>query len=141
MAIRARDVMTTTVVAVPPTLAVSRLEDTLVARKIGGAPVVEDGRLIGIVSRSDVVRYLSVQRSLAGLVHTEPQSESHLTVRDIMSRDPLRVSPDTPVDEVARQLVSRHVHRVLVCEGEQIVGLISALDLAQLIADGRLTER
>lgn len=140
MTIRARDVMTTTVVAVPPTLPVSRLEDTLTARKIGGAPVIEDGRLVGVVSRADVVRYLSVQRSLAGLVHTDPQDESHITVRDIMTRDPVIVAPDAPVADVARLMGARHVHRVLVCEGETIVGLISALDLVQLIADGRLVE-
>lgn len=141
MAIRACDVMTTTVVAVPATLPVTRLEDTLTARKIGGAPVLEDGKLIGVVSRADVVRYLSVQRSLAGIAHSATPDESHLTVRDIMARELVVVAPETPIAEVARLMGSRHVHRILVCEGDTIAGLISALDLVQLIADERLTER
>jgi acetoin utilization protein AcuB len=139
MALFARDVMKTHIVAVPPTLPLTKLEDMLIARKIGGAPVLEDGRLVGIVSRSDVVRYISLQRSLALMLGTERRPDPHLTVRDVMAHDPVAVRPEAPIEEVARLMVSRHVHRILVTEGDAVVGLISALDLADLVASGRLT--
>jgi len=141
MAVRARDVMTAGVVAVPPTLPLTELEDALIARHIGGAPVMEDGRLVGIVSRSDVVRYFSIRRALlpiAGRHSPRAQEDAHLTVRDVMTRDPVVVGPDAAVEEVARLMVAHHVHRVLVTEGDALVGLISALDIAQLVASGRV---
>jgi CBS domain-containing protein len=154
MAILARDVMKTTVVSVHPDTPLTALEDTLIARRISGAPVIEDGHLVGIVSRSDIVRYFTLQRSMTALLHppktdeAEPaieeawqSAEKHLTVKDIMARDTVVVAPDTPVTEVARLMVSRHVHRVLVTEADAVVGLISALDLAQIVAEGKAGDR
>jgi CBS domain-containing protein len=152
MAILARDVMKTTVVSVHPGTPLTELEDTLIARRISGAPVLENGHLVGIVSRSDIVRYFTLQRSMAALLHPRQTStgdaeeeswssgEKHLTVKDIMARDTVVVPPDTPIVEVARLMVTRHVHRVLVTEGDAVVGLISALDLAQLIAEGKMRD-
>jgi len=54
--------------------------------------------------------------------------------------DLVTVSPDTPVTEVARLLVTRHIHRVLVTEGEKVHGVISTLDLVRLVAEDRLRE-
>ena len=115
----------------------------MIARHIGGAPVVEGGRLIGIVSRSDVVRYFSIQRALTPIIGSRPagthaQEEAHLTVRDLMAHDPVVVAPDAAIEDVARLMVARRVHRVLVTEGDAVVGLISALDIAELVASGRL---
>jgi CBS domain-containing protein len=154
MAILARDVMKTTVVSVHPDTPLAELEDTLIARRISGAPVLEHGHLVGIVSRSDIVRYFTLQRSMAALLHPpktdegEPapeeswqSAERHLRVKDIMARDTVVVAPDTPISEVARLMVSRHVHRVLVTESDAVVGLISALDLAQIVAEEKVGNR
>ena len=56
--IRARDVMQASVLTVSPGMSLTELEDFLVSKRITGAPVVERGVLIGIVSRSDIVRLL-----------------------------------------------------------------------------------
>ena len=159
MPVRARDVMETDVLSVAPSTSLAELSDFLISQRISGVPVVEDGVLVGIVSRSDVVRSLSLERSLVGMVaegteHTDfspgeahaqavlPESLSpelrRRTVRDIMVVDVVTVAPDAEIGEVARVLVDRHLHRVLVTEGRTVRGVISALDLVQLIADGRL---
>jgi CBS domain-containing protein len=158
MTIRARDVMQTQVLAVSPEMSLAALEDFLVTKRISGAPVVDDGALVGIVSRSDVVRVLSLERSLSGLIADglaspeEPAAPVRLpadvedrlaahTVRDAMVVDPVVVAPDTPLADVARLLCERHIHRVLVTEGGTVRGVISTLDLVRLVADGRLRER
>ena len=151
MPLRARDVMQANVLAVPPELTLAALEDFLLSKRISGAPVVEDGKVIGIVSRSDVVRCLSLERSLSGLIADglaspeEPASSVRLptdveerltahTVRDAMVVDPVVVPPDAPIADVARLLHERHIHRVLVTEGATLRGVISTLDLVRLIA-------
>jgi CBS domain-containing protein len=156
--IRARDVMQASVLTVSPGMSLTELEDFLVSKRITGAPVVERGVLIGIVSRSDIVRLLSLERSLSGLIAEglenpetagtdsvrlpEPLTRALTgrTVRDAMVVDLVTVSPDTPVTEVARLLVARHIHRVLVTEGEKVRGVISTLDLVRLVAEDRLRE-
>jgi CBS domain-containing protein len=156
MPVRARDVMQAKVRTVHPTLSLTDLEDLLIAERISGAPVVENGEVVGIVSRSDVVRVLALARSLGGLAAQgdvppeyspgevpEPQgmrTEPRRTVRDAMAADPVTVAPDTPIREVARLLVDRHLHRVLVAEGKKLLGLVTSTDLVRLIAEGRLRE-
>jgi CBS domain-containing protein len=157
MPLRACDVMQANVLSVPPELSLAALEDFLLSKRISGAPVVDDGKVIGVVSRSDVVRCLSLERSLSGLIADglaspeEPASPVRLpadleerlgahTVRDAMVVDPVVVAPDAPIAEVARLLHERHIHRVLVTEGGTLRGVISTLDLARLIATGRLHE-
>jgi CBS domain-containing protein len=137
--------MKSPVVSVHPGTRLTELEDTLIARHIGGAPVIENGKLVGIVSRSDIIRYFTVQRSLAELLghraestSAEAHEETHLKVQDIMARETVVVEPDTPIEQVARTMVARHVHRVLVTDQGSVVGLISALDVTQLVAEGRL---
>ena len=145
MSIVARDIMKTEIVSVTPSTPVTHLEDTLIGRHISGAPVLDEGRLVGIVSRSDIVRYFSIQRSMQELLGNKKastsarnhQADPHLTVRDIMAESVVTVAPDSAIEEVARKMVERHVHRVLVKENDKVVGLISALDLARLIAERR----
>jgi len=145
------------VLTVGPDMRLPELVDFLIQNRVSGVPVVDGGRLVGIVSRSDLVRSVSLERSLAGVLDEafgqeefapgespDPVGgrESALThlqqrkVRDIMVPEPLSVSPDTAVTDVARLLVSNHMHRVLVTEGAALVGLISSLDVVRLVAAG-----
>jgi CBS domain-containing protein len=151
----AGDIMERDVLAVSPEMTLAALEDFLISNRISGAPVIEDGALVGIVSRSDVVRSLSLERSLSGLIadglaspeEGEPPVRlpeylraqlAARTVRDAMVADPVTVSAGTPIAEVARLLGTRHIHRLLVVEGKAVRGVISTLDLVRLIAEGRL---
>ena len=162
MVIHARDIMQSDVKTVEAGMSLAALEDTLLRNRIGGAPVLEGGVLVGIVSRSDIVRTLSLDRALSGVVSDfyrsiadesgEPMADQwkqaqgvdkHLeqrTVRDAMTPELITVAADAPVQAVAQLMRERHIHRVLVTAGKQLLGLISSTDLIQLIADGRVRE-
>jgi CBS domain-containing protein len=161
--VRVGEVMRRELVTVEPELPLHELQDLLLRERVSGVPVVEGGHVVGVVSRSDVVRQLEVERSqLATIaafyfepfdVETESERErmqvpeavgarlEKLRVRDAMVRDVLSVSPEASVAEAARLMVERRVHRLLVLEGGRLVGLVSALDLAGLVANGRFGER
>lgn len=154
MDLTARDVMTSEVFSVSPELTLIDLERDLDAQRVTGAPVVEHGKLVGIVSRSDIDRQLSRERSRsAGMAAfylaldpgeersaaTDPTQSAieglrSLRVRDIMTAEVISVAPDTGVREVARVMDERRIHRVLVLEGGQLHGLISTLDLVRVLA-------
>jgi predicted transcriptional regulator len=162
MPLRAADVMQRNVITVTPATPLAELARKLIARRVGGVAVVERGAVVGIVSRSDLIRARVLERSVEGLVAEgleqaefapggEPEPLASLdetsaaalegrTVGDIMVPDPVTVAPETPIAEVARLLVTRHIHRVLVIEGTALRGIISALDMVRLIGDGRLRE-
>jgi CBS domain-containing protein len=63
------------------------------------------------------------------------QLERH-TVEEVMSRDVVTVSPGTPVTEAARLMLDHHIHRVLVVDGDDLVGVMSAFDFVRLVAEG-----
>lgn len=152
----ASDIMSHQVFSVPPELTVVDLEQELFANRISGAPVVERGKVVGIVSRSDIDQLVSRERSrsaatgsyywqadlpeseaLAGPANpTRSATESlqNTRVREIMTPQVISVAPEDPIAHVARLMHERRIHRVLVLEQGQLVGLISSLDLVGVLA-------
>jgi CBS domain-containing protein len=158
MPILARDVMQSGVVAVPPSLSASELEELLDRERISGAPVVEGGRLVGVVSRADLARagaaaandadsLLAFYEDVAGAAPSQHERSrligergESLRVRELMQTQLVTVTPDASVAKVAAALAGRRIHRVLVVDGERLVGIVSTLDLVRLLADGRVVE-
>ena len=120
-----RDVRT-----VSPELPVASLEEFLLGEEIGGAPVVEDdGRLRGIVSKTDIVRHLTEDLDLGS-----SEALAGSTVADIMTEDVVTVSIDEPVAKVARTMIEQRVHRVIVIDGERTIrGIVTTFDLLKLL--------
>jgi CBS domain-containing protein len=147
--LQARDIMTKEVITVSPETRVSDLAQTLAGKKLGGVPVVDaEGRLVGIVTQSDLVariQELELPPALNILdFHLYLQIPSHLfrkvekmlgtTVADIMSPNPLTVSPDTPVPRIAALMDQQKIHTLPVLEGGKIVGIIGKIDLIRALA-------
>jgi CBS domain-containing protein len=153
--LKARDLMTRDVVSVAETTTVGELVTLLSDREISGAPVVNaEGKPCGVVSLRDVVLSASERWAIAPeraspefYVHgwedkVNPDElrqlhveEEGLLVRDIMTAAVYSVSADSPLPQVARTMVEGHLHRLLVTEGDELVGIVSSLDLLQVIAD------
>jgi CBS domain-containing protein len=122
--------MQKTVITVSPELPVGELERLLSEEEIGGVPVVaEDGRICGVVSKTDVVRALAehVEGGIGELFPVE------LTVEEIMTPSVVVVSPDASLSEVARVMIDGSLHRVLVADRERLVGIITPFDLLRVL--------
>ncbi len=116
----ARDIMATEVVTVKPDTSVSELSKVLAFHRISGAPVVSaEGKLVGVVSEGDLI------------------VKQGATVGDIMTRQVISVSEDTPLDQVSAIIGKERVKRVLVVRDERVVGLISQGDLVRWIGGQR----
>jgi len=91
----------------------------MVERNIGAVPVVHNGRLIGIFSERDLMRR----------VVAEGRNPSGTSVVEVMTDEPLTVSPDADLDE-CMALMRRHGFRHLpVCRGGQLEGIVSLRDV------------
>jgi CBS domain-containing protein len=152
--LRARDVMTREIVSVAEDATVRELVGLLQEHEISGAPVVNArGKITGVVSLSDVAS-VSGEREAIAPEHADPDlyvhdwedkvnpdelrqlhvEEEGLLVRDIMTPRVYTVAADAPLAEVARTLVSGHVHRLLVAERDRLVGIVSTVDLLRSMA-------
>jgi CBS domain-containing protein len=116
----AKDLMTRDVITAKPTMTVKNLAATLIKNQISGAPVAsKDGKIIGVVSEADIL------------------AKKGKVVRAIMSKKVIRVSEETPVEEVAKLMMTHKINRVPVVRGEKVVGIISRADVVSAIAMGK----
>jgi CBS domain-containing protein len=137
---QAQDVMTTKVVAVAPDTPVTEIAKLLLERQISAVPVVSDERrLVGIVSEGDLTHGLGqegAKRSwwLDLLASPQTKAEAYLKshgrlASDLMTREVVSVTPDTPLPEIARLLEGRRIKRVPVLRDGELVGIVSRADL------------
>lgn len=150
------------VLVLDPAMTVKQMDGALLSRNVSGAPVVDGGRLVGVVSRADALRALYEDQREAARIsdfYTSPlplplpalevlekdsrrvtRHLAELRVRDIMTPDPLTVSPNDDVSLVARLMASERVHRIPVVEEGALVGIVSSLDIVAFVARVGLAE-
>ena len=125
--------MRTGIVTVSPSLSLSDLEQLLTGEEISGAPVTDDeGRLVGIVSKTDIVRHYS---QVCRIDSTLSEIGEAASVEEIMTRDVVEVARNAAWSDVARVMVDGGVHRVVVVDGGKLEGVITSLDLLRAAVD------
>jgi len=144
---KAKDIMTTPVVTIAPDTNVREIAARLLERRISAVPVVEDGRLVGLVSEGDLLHRHEIGtdrdrpagswwlRLIRGDTSPADYVKSHAVhARDIMTRDLVTVDEGTPIAEIATLLEARRIKRVPVLRGERLVGIVSRANLIQALA-------
>jgi len=125
-----KEVMTSQVKACEPGTTVADAAKVMAKEDVGPVPVVEEGRLVGIVTDRDIVVR----------VVAEGRDPSSTTVGEIASRDVVTVSPDDDLDAALKQLAQKQVRRVPVVEGDRLVGIVAQADIARLGSDAKTGE-
>src|SRR6516225_6793656 len=145
---KAADVMVSTVVTVGPECSVQDLAETLLENRISAVPVVSNGGdLVGIVSEGDLIRRTEIDterrlsRWLALLIAQPLAAEfvkSHACrVADVMTRDVIVATPDTPLRHIAALLEKNGIKRVPIVSNGKLVGIVSRANLVQALASAR----
>ena len=144
----AKDIMTTDIVTVSPETDVSKAARILLEKHINGIPVVDSsGALLGILCQSDLIAQQkkislpSLFTLLDGFISfsstknldMEFQKIAAIKVSEAMTPDPIRVSPDTTIEEIATLMVNRGFHTVPVVKDERLVGIIGKEDVLKTI--------
>jgi predicted transcriptional regulator len=157
------EIMQRDVVKVPANALVPEIERVFTRSGITGCPVVDaGGRVCGVLSRADIIRRLCVEHSQAEVIsdfyHTAdgicaavPAAQSfeeiaasvgvridNLRADDVMSREVISIEPSVAIAEAARLMVDKRVHRLPVIESGRLLGIVSTLDIARLVAQGEL---
>jgi CBS domain-containing protein len=153
MALTVHDIMDDDVPTVHPQDSTETVLRTLREHELPGVPVVnESGRCVGIITEADLVlsedgeelHLPHVFELWGGVIFLEPlqRFESRLRkafgskARDLMTEDPITISPDATVHEAARIIAREKHNRLPVIEHGRLVGVVTRVDvLDALTAD------
>lgn len=108
------------------------LEATMIFRDedCGAVPVLDDGKPVGVLTDRDVALGLIEHGDGLGM----------LPVSDLMSAGVVTVAPTDGLEVVAEKFANKGVRRLLVIDGDQLVGIIAWADLAGQLSDRRVGE-
>ena len=114
-----RDAMTSEVVTVEPSTGIVEAAQRMIQQEKGPLPVVEGDRPVAMVTDRDII----------ARVVAEGHDPNSMTVDDIDTHELVTIGPDQDVEE-ARQLMGQHeLDRIVVVQGDQLVGIISEADV------------
>lgn len=137
------DVMTRNVLTVARETSVANAIRVMLDHNVSGLPVLENGKVVGIVTEGDLLRRSETgterhrPRWLAILMGPGRMAGEYVRthgrkVEEIMTPDVI-VAGDAPLDEVVGLMERRRIKRVPVIEGDVLVGVVSRLDLLRAL--------
>jgi CBS domain-containing protein len=148
---KVEDVMTCDVVTCSPSDTVESAIRMMSEKNISGIPVMEGGRLLGIVTEGDIMKLLAVPERSTELwlpsplevlfeiplkelvqlrdLQTSVTDVSQKPVSDIMSRDVKTVSPSSDIEDAASIMVRHRVKRLPVVQNDKLVGILTREDI------------
>lgn len=103
-------------------------------QSIRRAPVLQDGRLIGIVSDKDLFNASPSQVTSLSVWELN-YLLSKITVEEVMTREVLTVQVDTPIEEAARLMADKKIGGLPVLKSGQVVGIITETDLFKIFLE------
>ena len=118
-------VMVKDVITVPQSMQLDEVAKIMLDKGIGSVPVMDEDKMVGIVSKADFVT-LAV-----GIAFDK------ITVKEIMSKDLTVVSPTERIVHARRQMLESNVGRLPVVDDDTLVGMITSKDLMRAFIDFR----
>ena len=127
---RVADYMCAPVVSVPPDTPLLELEQRFAEHDFNSFPVLDGGLLVGVVTKFDILKVFAFTPREA-----VPRYDvlSQRRAAQIMTRDVITFTPETPLARVLQTLVDFRVKSFPVVEGRRVVGMIAREDLVQAL--------
>lgn len=149
---KASDVMTRSVVVIGSDSSVLDAAKLMLEKQISGLPVVDSrAHLLGIVTEGDLLRrpeigtsqhwprwiefLMGPRRPAATYIHSHGRK-----VAEVMTRDPLSIDEEAPIDDVVRLMEDNRIKRVPVTRKDKVIGVISRRDLIRVLVDAMTSD-
>ena len=121
------DVMTTNVVTIPSNTSLADARRVMEAHHVRRVPVVDRGILVGIVTRDQLDRVGPSQVSSFN-IHDLTRLLNKVTVKDVMTKNPITVSPDATVEEAVTLAQEKKIGALLVVDDGRLMGIATTND-------------
>ena len=118
---RVSDYMTKDVIVASPTDTVQKIYTMILESGFSAFPVVKRKRIVGLISRRDLIRTRRVQSVISQHAQT--------TIEEVMSKDVVTISQDETISSAAELLVKHDVSRLPVIDGDHIIGIVDRHDI------------
>jgi CBS domain-containing protein len=119
----ARNHMSRSLLTVEPGLGLEAVAERMVAKDVGAVLVIENGRLVGILTERDILR------AVAGGITGET------LVSDWMTRDPETMEPDETTRQAAVLMIHGGFRHMPIVDGDEVVGMLSIRDLMRIVLE------
>ncbi|RLC25409.1 MAG: hypothetical protein DRH21_04025 [Deltaproteobacteria bacterium] len=144
---KAKDIMTKDLITVLPETEIAQATKLILEKGINGVPVVDKGKLVGILCQSDLIAQQkklpipSFFTFLDGFIpltsikqlEKEAQKIAATTVAHAMTTNPVTVRPETDVEEVAALMVGKNFHTLPVLDKGKLVGIVGKKDVLKTL--------
>ena len=116
-----RDAMTADPTTVEPGTSIKRAAQLMKSEDVGALPVVENGRLTGMITDRDIA------------IRAVAEGKLEATVGEIASKDVVSIDPQQSLEEAAKLMAQYQIRRLPVCEEDgRLVGILAQADVAQI---------
>ena len=113
-----REVMRPEVVTTKPEISVRDASKLMVDMRIGSLIVLDKEKILGIVTSTDIVKAIASGK--------DPENTP---IEDAMSKNVKTIEPDKTIEEAVDLMVENKIRKLLVVDGEKIVGMITSSDI------------
>jgi acetoin utilization protein AcuB len=125
--------MSTRPVTIPAGERLSTVEDIMTLGGVRHMPVVQRGRLVGVVSERDLLR--ASLSALSGVGTEERRAFlSAVEISEVMSEPPITIGPEAKVEEAAHLMAEHKIGCLPVLEKDELVGMVTETDLLRYFA-------
>jgi CBS domain-containing membrane protein len=144
--LRLRDIMTRDVISATPDMTLRDAMELLSEGHVSGAPVVDGRKVVGIFSATDLLAFMAdVNDATPSLIFRRrrgrPTPLEDVTVDEVMTRKVESLPPDCLVDEAATLMGAKQIHRLLVMQGDVMLGIVTTSDVAKAVAEHKIMNR
>lgn len=126
--------MSRPVISVSPDTSINEALAMFKKEHIRRAPVVKNGKLVGIVSEKDLLNASPSDATTLSIWEMH-YLISKVKIKDVMSKKVVTVNRDTPIEEAARIMADKKIGGMPVMDGERVVGMITETDLFKIFLE------
>lgn len=135
MSTKVSAIMTREVWSLRPDDPLSRAEALITEKRFRHFPVIEEGKLVGILSERDLLR-AALSTTSGSSSRTQKEFLAAIRVEEVMIRDVVTITPEEDVKDAALTMLSGSIGCLPVVEKGSVVGLVTESDVLRFVADG-----
>lgn len=132
--LRVRDVMTKSLLVQDPDCPLSMVTKVMTSHQFRRLPIVKNDVLFGIITATDIVRYIGSGKVFEKLVTGNVAEVMGLPVRDLISGNLYTTDPNQSVTDAAREMLAKGVGALPVIENSLLAGLVTEYDLVRALS-------
>lgn len=133
--LKVEDVMSSTLRVTTPDCPISSVARDMTKYRFRRLPVVSDDILYGIVTATDIMRYLGSREVFSRLTTGNVAEVTGLPVRTLIARELTTTTPEKNINEAAREMLKKNIGALPVIEDSRLIGLVTEFDLVRAFAE------